>query len=224
MIDNELPRSGAGRPSGSDGDRVRDSLLQAARALFLSNEFKAVSIRQIAAAANVNGAMVSYYFGGKQGLYLAMVEDVLESLEQSLEALHPGTEFTIEEFSHSYCLLLAANPWWPNFVVREVLFSEGEIKQAVIQKFATSFAPRLITSIHKGMAGGQFRDNLDPAMMLLSLMGMTIFPFLAKPMVEQVLNIKVDADFASRYASHNTQLFLHGVHAASAGAALEKNP
>lgn len=223
MVMKNSNRGGVGRPTGGDGERVRGELLQAARTLFLRNEFKAVSIRQIAAAAGVNGAMVSYYFGGKQGLYLAMVEELLATLQQSLDALHPGTEVTIAEFSSSYCQLLASNPWWPNFMVREVLFSDGEIRQAVTQKIAMAFAPRLMGSIREEVASGRYRAELDPGLTLLSLMGMTIFPFLAKPIVEQVLNIPVDTAFATVLARHNTQLFLHGVQAHGSAVQTENN-
>lgn len=204
-------RPGPGRPSGGDNDRVRAELLQAARNLFLSNEFKAVSIRQIGEAARVNGAMVSYYFGGKQGLYLAMVEELLQSLQDKLEEIQPGSDVTIAEFSSTYCALLAANPWWPNFMVREVLFSNGKIRAAVIQKLSSVFAPKLMQSIQGEISRQQFRAELNPGLALLSLMGMTVFPFLARPMVEQVLQIKIDAEFAAKLAAHNTQLFLHGV-------------
>lgn len=204
-------KTGLGRPSRTDSERVRGDLLQAARSLFLANEFKAVSIRQIASAAGVNGAMVSYYFGGKQGLYLAMVEELLQSLQASLEELKPGARFTIEQFSSHYCALLAANPWWPNFMVREVLFSDGAIRSAVIEKMSTIFAPRLLQSIHQSIADKRFRQDLDPGMTLMSLMGMTIFPFIARPLLERTLNVSVDREFAAKLASHNTQLFLQGV-------------
>jgi len=203
-------RSGVGRPSGGDSERVRAQLLQAARSLFLSNEFKAVSIRQIADCAGVNGAMVSYYFGDKQGLYLAMVEELLQSLQQGLQELQPGSAMTITGFSSTYCRLLAANPWWPNFMVRDVLFSDGKIRAAIIEKMGTMFVPKLLQSIQREITQKNFRTDLDPRLTLLSIMGMTVFPFIAKPMIEQVLKIKVDAAFAVALSTHNTQLFLHG--------------
>lgn len=214
-------KSGLGRPIGGDNERVRAELLQAARNLFLSNEFKAVSIRQIADAAGVNGAMVSYYFGGKQGLYLAMVEELLQSLQDKLEELQPGADVTIAKFSSTYCALLAANPWWPNFMVREVLFSSGEIRAAVIQKLSAVFAPKFLQSIQGEIARKQFRPDLNPGLALLSLMGMTVFPFIARPMIEQVLSIKVDAEFAEKLAEHNTQLFLHGAQNPSRNSAAD---
>ena len=58
-----------GRPKTTGAEDVRDALLNAARDLFLRYGYRAVSSRQIAAAAGANSAMIAYYFGGKPGLY-----------------------------------------------------------------------------------------------------------------------------------------------------------
>lgn len=204
-------RNNLGRPVGKDSERVRSDLLNAAREHFLSREFKAVSIRRIAETAGVNGAMVNYYFGSKQGLYMAMVEELFQKLEASLGELDKDSALTVADFSNSYCKLLAENPWWPNFFVREVLFSEGETREAIIDKFRSVFAPRLLQSIQAEISAGHFRQDLNPGLTLLSLMAMTIFPFLAKPMVEQILQLSLDETTVGVLAAHNTQLFLHGV-------------
>jgi len=42
----------------------RETLLKAADSLFATRGFKEVSVRKVAACANVNSALVGYYFGG----------------------------------------------------------------------------------------------------------------------------------------------------------------
>ena len=49
----------------------KEKLLRAATELFARNGYDGVSIREISEAAGVNSAMISYYFGGKRGLYSA---------------------------------------------------------------------------------------------------------------------------------------------------------
>ncbi|MEX2469763.1 MAG: TetR family transcriptional regulator [Pseudohongiellaceae bacterium] len=201
------------RPAGrrtAAAESVREALLGAARQFFLRREFKAVSLREIADAAGVNSAMVNYYFGGKQGLYEAMVDELLSSLQASLDASHERDQITVAEFSTHYSRLLADNPWWPNFVIREVLFSDGPIRERVINRFASVFAPDLLRSLQREIGSGHYRADLDPRLTLLSLMGMTVFPFLARPLLEQVLGMTLDRETAGKLAAHNTQLFLHG--------------
>ncbi|HJN97243.1 MAG TPA: TetR family transcriptional regulator [Gammaproteobacteria bacterium] len=208
---NRKVRSNAGRPAGGDSDKVRASLIDVARQHFLSRDFKAVSIRQIAESAGVNGAMVNYYFGGKQGLYMAMVDGMLAELEANLTDLGDDSHMSLADFSNSYCLLLARNPWWPNFMVREVLFSEGEIREAIIEKFGNIIGPRLVGLVEREISQGHFRAELDPRLTVISLMGMTIFPFLARPVMEQVFKLELNETTAATIAAHNTQLFMTGV-------------
>ncbi len=59
----------------SDGVEARHRLLDAALALFAENGFAKTSTREIALAAQVNIASISYYFGDKQGLYRAVFTD-----------------------------------------------------------------------------------------------------------------------------------------------------
>ncbi|PCI73577.1 MAG: hypothetical protein COB20_16130 [SAR86 cluster bacterium] len=200
-----------GRPTGRDSEKVRRDLLEAARDHFLKRDFKAVSLRQIASSAGVNGAMVNYYFGGKKGLYLAMVDELFESLDSKMASLSDNSKFSIADFSRSYCLLLAENPWWPNFVAREILFSEGETKEEVLQRFSKMIAPKLLHAIGEEVENGSYRRDLNPELTIMSLLGMTIFPFLAAPMIERVFGMTLDESMANKIAAHNVDLFMNGV-------------
>ena len=211
MKQSSTKTAALGRPSGRGSDKVRRNLLEAARDHFLKRDFKAVSLRQIASSAGVNGAMVNYYFGGKKGLYLAMVDELFESLESKMGDLSDNAEFSITSFSNSYCLLLAENPWWPNFVAREILFGEGETKEEVLQRFSKMIAPKLRQAIDQEIESGNYRKDLNPELTIMSLLGMTIFPFLAAPMIERVFGTTLDASMANKLAVHNVELFMNGV-------------
>ncbi len=200
-----------GRPAGRGSEKVRADLIRAARDHFLKRDFKAVSLREIASSAGVNGAMVNYYFGGKQGLYMAMVDELFESLEIKMGELSDSPEFTVADFSRSYSLLLAENPWWPNFVTREILFGEGETKEEILQRFGKLIAPRLLQAINQEIADGNYRQDLNPELTILSLMGMTIFPFMAKPIIERIFGMSIDKNAVNKLSAHNIDLFMNGV-------------
>nr|WP_295773906.1 CerR family C-terminal domain-containing protein [Rhodoferax sp.] len=59
----------------SDGVEARNRLLDAALALFAEKGFAKTSTREIALAAQINIASISYYFGDKAGLYKAVFTD-----------------------------------------------------------------------------------------------------------------------------------------------------
>ncbi|MBI2751836.1 MAG: CerR family C-terminal domain-containing protein [Burkholderiales bacterium] len=69
------PSSAAAKPLRSDGFEARNRLLDAALVLFAEKGFAKTSTREIALAAQINIASISYYFGDKAGLYKAVFTD-----------------------------------------------------------------------------------------------------------------------------------------------------
>jgi len=85
------------------GSGTRDALIQAGIEAFGRDGFDAVSIRRIAESAGANPAMISYHFGGKEGLYAAAVQHIadqigarmgpiVESVKESLQQEEPTAE------------------------------------------------------------------------------------------------------------------------------------
>lgn len=61
-----------------DADRTRAAILAAARTLFATRGFTNTGVREVAELAGVNSALVGRYFGSKQGLFRATLEQVLD--------------------------------------------------------------------------------------------------------------------------------------------------
>ena len=72
-----FPPQGESETAGSArGAAARGRILDAALRAFGEKGFKAATTREIAAAAGVNLPALKYYFGGKQGLYLACAHEI----------------------------------------------------------------------------------------------------------------------------------------------------
>lgn len=83
------PRSASMAPSNA-GDAPGDTparLVAAGLKLFSEHGLDGVTTRALAAEAGVNQAAIPYYFGGKEGVYLAVAEFVCDSLGAQLEGL-----------------------------------------------------------------------------------------------------------------------------------------
>jgi len=82
---------GPGRPGG---DESRARIIEAAGRLFAARSFNGVSVRELARAAKVNAAAISYHFGGKEGLYESvlaqLVADTGPIMEPLIDALDRG--------------------------------------------------------------------------------------------------------------------------------------
>ena len=95
------PAAASSKPLRSDGVEARNRLLDAALQLFAEKGFAKTSTREIAQAAQVNIAAISYYFGDKAGLYrgvfldprshpqpdAALTQARFASLDQALRAI-----------------------------------------------------------------------------------------------------------------------------------------
>ena len=79
-----MVNSRPGRRPGSSDTRAR--LIDAGRAHFLAHGYEGATLRGIAAEADVDPAMVNYWFGGKEGLLRAVLE-MIATPGQILEAV-----------------------------------------------------------------------------------------------------------------------------------------
>ncbi len=74
----------AHKPGRKEGEDARERLLQAGLRLFAQQGFTKASTRELAEAAAVNVAAISYYFGDKAGLYRAVFFEPLGDAEDDL--------------------------------------------------------------------------------------------------------------------------------------------
>jgi AcrR family transcriptional regulator len=198
---------------GRNAEDVRRGLVDAARDLFARRGFGEVGIRELSRAAGVTPAMISYYFGGKQGLYEAMLASVFDDILLRVRALaeQPARSTApLAEFVRLYTATLTAQPWLPALLLREVITGDPAARARFIERFARRAAALLPGLISAEIASGALRDDLDPVLGVLSLVGASVFPFLAFPLLGKLLGYELDADFAARLATHTTRLFLDG--------------
>ena len=204
-----------GRPVAG-GDSVRDALLQTARDLFLARGFAAVSLRQIAAAAGSSPATIHYHFGDKLGLYRAMLDGamvpVMDALQRLGDPARAGPS-DVAALVRLYAGMLVANPWVPALIVQEVLSEGGRFREQFIEHFAGRLAPLFVGVIRGEQSRGALRRDLDPRLAALSVISVTVFPFLARPLVSRVLGVSPDPQSVERLVDHTTRVLLEGLRA-----------
>jgi len=168
---------------------VKEKLLTAARALFSEKGFDRTSVREIAGAAGANAASVSYYFGGKEGLYRAVLEEIWGELERhfgkSMPENRPPME-RIEGFVRGLFAFHAANPSLIRFINRE-LADPTPCFETVIVPHVERIAGILKSSISESVAGGDLREGTDPAVAALLLASMSNYVFLVGPVARRVI-------------------------------------
>ena len=84
IITDLSPTKRKGRPSSTESRNVFDSLLKAAEESLEEKDFREITVRELAARANVNPAMIRYYFKTKEGLFSLLIDRVFSEWESSL--------------------------------------------------------------------------------------------------------------------------------------------
>lgn len=200
-----------GRPSEQSRREVRGCLGTAARELFARHGFEAVSLKQVAEAAGVTPAMVHYYFGDKQGLWLAVLEDYLEEALGGMLAARAQIEGPggLDVYLARHSELLSRQPWVAPLLFRELILGGGPSADFV-RRFPAQLRDLLRSAVQHAKRRGEIARELDSDLLVLSLLSAAVFPFLVRPMAERLFDTPVDAAFASRWAPHAARIFRQG--------------
>lgn len=174
----------AGRPSGDDLD-LRARLLDAAIAQFARVGIGATPLRAIASEAEVTPAMLHYYFGDKPRLVQALVEErllpALAPLRVQLERAGDDPRVLIETFVRGIGEVVARHPWLPPLWVREVLCDGGALREVLFAQAIPGVPQLLARRFAAAQADGRLNADLDPRLLVVSLVGLTLFPAAGAP-------------------------------------------
>ncbi|EGO62135.1 TetR/AcrR family transcriptional regulator [Acetonema longum] len=166
----------------------RDKLIEVGTRLFAKKGLAAVTIRELADAAGTNSAMISYYFGGKEGLYAAVMEAHLEKIrsvikQAQLNNLEPLEK--IRRYGQGVLNIHNQSPYLIRLVFSEI--TNPTVHFEPVRKTIGLVALFLQQAIREGIEAGQIRPDVDPAYATVALAGILNFFFIARPLAEGFL-------------------------------------
>jgi AcrR family transcriptional regulator len=188
----------AGRPSGEVADQ-RERLLDAAVACYSRFGIAAASLRSIAREAGVNPALVHYYFGDKEQLQEAVVQErlfaALETVRAPLLRTDGDVAALVAAFVDGMAAAVARFPWLPALWVREVLCEGGALRERMLNRVAPLIPQALAARFAMAQQHGELDPRLDPRLLVVSLVGLTLFPAAGAPIWRQMFAADdIDAD------------------------------
>ena len=162
-------------------------ILRAAEENFAERGLAGARIGAIARAAHVNKALLYYYFSSKEELHrftLIMLFRQLRERASSALDLPGSPRQQLLRFINNYFDFVVAHPNYPRLFGRELMSEEPRLV-GLAQEHLRPLQRRLATVIRGGIAKGEFR-RVDPRHTLFSLVGMTVFYFLAAPVLSRL--------------------------------------
>jgi AcrR family transcriptional regulator len=171
-------------PAPRAPDRTADVILDAAERLFAERGYAGCTVKQIGAAAKVNPALLSYYFGGKEGTYRAAIGRRLQAFAaegmQDMSRAATPTE-AIRRFAEAYMRFMLRHPTVPKLLFREVLDHDAEHAVEEVRIIASGPFRALCDVVRAGQARGEFRTDLDPARAAISILSPLVYILVARP-------------------------------------------
>ena len=76
--------------------------------------------------------------------------------------------------------MVAEHPWLPALWVREVLCEGGALREVLFDRIGAAAAADAGRAIRAGPGAGQLNLDLDPRLLMVSLVGLTLFPAAAR--------------------------------------------
>lgn len=171
---------------------TEDRILQAAEAEFLAKGYAGARTTAIAEAAGVTHAMLHYYFRTKDKLFERILNEKIQLVRDIMlfgigDPGRPLEERIVATVERHFDFL-AANPSLPRFMVNEV-FSIPE-RMMLITDQMRLHAPLLLAGLQREIddlaAEGRCR-RVDARMLLLDIISLNIFTFMAEPIVRSLM-------------------------------------
>lgn len=153
------------------------SILEAAEKLFASQGFHGTSVRDIAHEANVNIAMISYYFGSKDKLIESIfIKRIIDWRENLLAILNDSSLSYIERFDklvETYVIRIMSNPCFNLMVMRAQIQADESAVSDLIHQNKREVYEVINLFIREGQEKKAFREGIDILMMVNTLVGTT---------------------------------------------------
>jgi AcrR family transcriptional regulator len=187
-----------GRPRSTragEGPSVADALIDAATAQFAAYGFAAVGVRQIAAQASVDAAMIAHHFGSKLHLWQAVVDRLSQRLIAQLAILPDAGEGQagkrLDQAIGLMIDLLCDTPDLAAFILREVVLESARSEDSyarLVKPIHDRLRPILLD--HLAAQDGQ----ADADYLFMALSGAIVVSVATRPLLDRMGTAAGDDD------------------------------
>jgi TetR/AcrR family transcriptional regulator len=153
----------------------KDHILNIAEAIFSDFGYDGTSTRSISGRAGVNVSMLKYYFGSKEGLFLAVVNRKINAFNENVQHLHGNERLSAWEKLENY-IELYTNKVVSNNNLHKLIYNElgvnrrselvNNLRQIIMKNF-----DELRKILKDGIAMGDFKPDSDVEMVTATLYG-----------------------------------------------------
>ena len=165
-----------------------DRIIAATLNLLQTRCLHSISIRDIAAAADVNSALISYHFKSKENLYTTVVASLFKAYQEQVVSSFT-TEGDLRETIRTACQVIASfhqsNPCWLTLYFRE-LSNPSPVYRSIILPCIKEASDRCVAMVNAAMQAGVIAPATNPRHITLSLVGMINYFFMTRQIMQDL--------------------------------------
>jgi AcrR family transcriptional regulator len=182
----------------TDFNEKQIEILQVAEQLFAEEGFDGTSVRDIAKKANINIAMISYYFGSKEKLLEALVIYRIKAMSMHLENLYQENISPLDKIDKLiayYIQRVHQNRSIYQILHFELSNNKREINLQAFTEVKKNNLRFLENIIKEGQEQGVFQTNINVVLLPTIIIGSYSHMHMNKVYYKEVLNLNTEADF-----------------------------
>ena len=170
---------------------TENKILESAQYVFHHKGFDGARMQEIADKAEINKGLLHYYYKSKEKLFESVFNIALGQMLGRLDTtLNEDVDlFTkIENLVNSYISILSKNTFVPNFVFQEINRNPEFFNEKFKQFNSLEGIKKFEEQIKEETAKGTIIE-INPKQLIINIISMSIFPFMAKPMAMGILEL-----------------------------------
>jgi AcrR family transcriptional regulator len=159
-------------------------ILEAAKHVFEVKGMDGARMQEIADKANINKAMLHYYYRSKQLLFEAVFKNAFSLLAPQLNTIlndDSSIEDKIRNFTSNYITFVIKHPYLPNFIIQELNRNPDfitNLKTNIGFPNLEKFTKQVQNEVEQGII-----RPLSAEQLFINILSLNIFPFVAKPLI-----------------------------------------
>jgi TetR/AcrR family transcriptional regulator len=170
---------------------TEEKILAAAKKVFISKGMSGARMQDIADEAGINKALLHYYFRSKEKLFEVIFLEAAQKLFPKINSIFESDMplfQKIEHFSEEYITVMAENPYLPLFVLNEINQDPETFLNKIWGKQNLPRPQKFLEQIEKEVRKGTIK-KVSPLHLLMNLISLSVFPFVAKSMFQFTLGL-----------------------------------
>ncbi|OJJ23488.1 hypothetical protein BKI52_03755 [marine bacterium AO1-C] len=186
---------------------TEQKILDVATEVFQQKGYTGARMQDIADKAQINRAMLHYYYRNKEKLFEGIFQNAFQKLIPSMNEIFDADLplfDKIRQVVNNYITLVFQNRNLPLFVLHELQQNPERFVENFFTQNTRPNPTKLILQIQEEVKAGNIRPIM-PQHLVMNMLSLCMFPFIGQPVFQQVFQM-TDAQYDQLLESRKTEV------------------